>query len=348
MSAPNRFKAKWHDLDLPPEQILLGVTHAMRELAKRIRRADKRLDPVWIEGEPGSGKDVLARWIHSRSPVATGQFVKVHCPAIPPMLLETELFGHGSDTFIRGLTRRMGRACEASGGSLYLDEVGMLEAGVQQRLLILLRRQYARATPPAEPAGMRLIFSTRRAPSEEEVTGSAPAFLQEFKPVRLTIPPLRERLLDVPSLSEYMADVWGRHYGVRVKPLSKQIVNLMQASVWRGNLRELENVVHRYIVLGCDEAEISAELLGQCDLERLAASPSRAGVPLKQAVEERVKALERNVILHALHNHGWDRKKTAEALGIGRQSLIQKMRRSSILPADARAEDSIPRSQFLN
>lgn len=335
---------------LPPDSAIIGTSVVMRRLARRVKRAEKHHDAIWIDGEAGSGKDVLARWIHAGSSFAEGPFIKVHCPAIPPMLLESELFGRGTEGFLpRG--QRTGRAQAAQNGTLYLDELVALDASLQERLLFLLQRRHARPDPEARVAPrIRLIFSTRRSVSgcsEEELTPHS--FIDEFRPAHLVLPPLKERLADIPVLARYMVEAWGRRYGVPTKALSKEIINLMQASSWRGNLRQLDNVVRRYVVLGCDEETISAELLEQTDLDRLTVFASANALPLKQVVAERVRMQERSIILRALHDHAWDRKKTAQALGIGYQSLLQRMRRSEIRPAGglaARAAAAPP--EFVN
>lgn len=332
------------------DSVVIGESPSMRRLARRVRRAEKHHDSIWIDGEAGSGKDTVARWIHARSSFAQGPFVKVHCPAIPPMLLESELFGRGSNVFLTGW-QKTSRIEAAQGGTLYLDEVGALDPSLQERLLVLLRNRQGR---PGRGLGaapeMRLIFSTRRHTAESGEEESAPlAFIQEFKPVHIALPPLKERLADIPALTRYMVEEWGRRYRVPTKALSKEIINLMQASSWRGNLRQLENVLRRYVVLGCDEEAISAELLEQTDLDRLTVFASAGTLPLKQVVAERVRVQERNIILRALHDHAWDCKKTAQALGIGYQSLLQKMRRSEIRPAGVvTARGTGAHSEFVN
>lgn len=332
---------------LPPDSILIGSSAAMRRLAMRVRRAGKRHDSIWIDGEAGSGKDVLARWIHAGSSFAGGSFVKVHCPAIPPMLLESELFGRGSSGLLND-GQKATRIQAAQNGTLYLDELSALSPSLQERLLSLLCKRQARHANAAPK--LRLIISTRRLAWGCGENGSSPrSFIEEFKPVHLVLPPLKERLADIPALARYMVEAWGMRYGVPTKALSKEIINLMQASSWRGNLRQLENVVRRYVVLGCDEEAISAELLEQADLDRLAVIASASALPLKQVVAERVRVQERSIILRALHDHAWDRKKTAQALGIGYQALLQKMRRSEIRPAGGLSErEAAAPSEFVN
>lgn len=335
---------------LPLESVVIGLSPLMRRLARRVRGAEKHNDSIWIDGEAGSGKDTLARWIHAGSSFAQGPFVKVHCPAIPSMLLESELFGRGSNAFLTG-SQKTSRIQAAQSGTLYLDEVGALDPSLQERLLVLLRNRHGRAVPEPGPAPkMRLIFSTRRLSAESGEEESAPiSFIQQFKPVHIALPPLKERLADIPLLTRYMVEEWGRRYRVPTKALSKEIINLMQASSWRGNLRQLENVLRRYVVLGCDEEAISAELLEQTDLDRLTVFASAGALPLKQVVAERVRVQERNIILRALHDHAWDCKETARALGIGYQSLLQKMRRSEIRPAGGvTARATAAHSELLN
>lgn len=335
---------------LPPDSVIVGVSAVMRRLAGRIRRAEKDRNPIWIDGPAGSGKDVLARWIHVGSSFAAGPFVKVHCPAIPPMLLGSELFGREWKGFLLG-GQGTSRIQAAQNGTLYLDELAGLDLSLQERLLSLLRCGHARSSPEGGAASkIRLIFSTRRLGLATGEEASAPrSFIEEFKPVHLILPPLKERLADIPALARYMVEAWGRRYGVPIKVLSKEIINLMQASSWRGNLRQLDNVMRRYVVLGCDEETISAELLEQTDLDWLTVFASASAPPLKQVVAERVRAQERSIILRALHDHAWDRKKTAEALGIGYHSLIQKMRRSEIRPAVSLTErGGAAHSEFVN
>lgn len=338
--------------DLPPDEVMFGSSAAMQRLRLKAAEAAGMSAPILIEGESGSGKNVLARWLHAHSGRSAGPFVKVHCPAIPAILLENELFGYERATFPGALSVRVGRIEAAAGGSLFLDEVSEVDANLQGRLHRVLRdgRLSQRRGQEERRVDVRCIFSSRIHLSED-----APSCWDELfagiELVHLQLAPLRKRRADIPSLAQYMVKAWGRRYNVPVRGLSNDILNLLQASAWPANLRQLENMMKRYVVLGCEEETISAELLTQTQVDQLARVSAGDSVVLKDAVRERVKEQERRIILRALHDHHWDTKSTAQALGITYQALLHKMRLADMSPdpqGHAAHEGGSKERTFLN
>ncbi|MDE3179829.1 MAG: sigma-54-dependent Fis family transcriptional regulator [Acidobacteriota bacterium] len=327
---------------LPPEEVLFGTCRAMKVVAEKAREFAKTARPILIEGASGTGKDTLARWIHEKSSRSDSPFIKVHCPAIDPMLLDGELFGHAPGAMAHALKLRQGRIESAQGGTLFIDGVSDMDPSVQERLRGLVKDGHYRRVGDAKTlrADVRLIFSCRLFSSDQKDLFSG------INAGHLRMPLLRERLADVPALAAYMVEAWGMNYSVPVKALSREIVNLMQVSSWPGNLRQLENVVKRYVVLGCEEETISAELLGRGKSNSFRGVKAEAITNLKDAVRKRVKEEERKIILRALHDHRWKRKDTARALGITYQSLLHKMRQ--LLPSTEVVELGSKSSHFIN
>ncbi|MGH9398139.1 MAG: sigma 54-interacting transcriptional regulator [Terriglobia bacterium] len=333
--APSTYSLQNFMVDLPPDPVIFGSSGVMQRLREKVEKFASTDLPVLVEGESGAGKDVLARWIHARSARSGSPFIKTHCPAISSMSLESELFGYERGAFTGALKLKPGQVEMAQGGTLFLDEISGVEPGLQARLLRLLQEgSFARVGGSQEHhADVRFICSTHLSLSGRARSG---VFRQDrfyrMNAVHLRLPPLRKRLEDVPALAKYMVAACGRKYNVPVRPLSKDIMNLLQASSWPANLRQLENMVRRYVVLGCDEETISAELLGQTAVDRLPGLQTQESMALKKLVREHVKEQERKIILRALHNHHWNRKETANALGITYQALLYKMRQDQLSP----------------
>ncbi len=314
--------------EMPPDDVIFGQSEGMQLLRRRIEKVASADIPVLIQGESGTGKELIARLIHYRSPWAAGPLVKVNCPAIPGTLLESELFGYEKGAFTGAYGAKPGRVEMANGGSLFLDEIGDLGMDLQAKLLQLLQDgQFCRIGGKEDTrVELRVICATNR-PLEQEVENGT--FRQDLfyriNVVSLKLPPLRERVEDVPRLTDYLLSSYNDAYNGRVRPLSSQVLLAMQKYSWPGNIRELENLIKRYVILGTEEA-ITAELATLKLSSYVPDIPEDGNVSLKRVTREAVLQVERQVILKSLQSHNWNRKRTARALGISYRALLYKIR----------------------
>ena len=204
--------------EIPPESVVFGRTEAMRALRERLQKLAGANVPVLIQGESGTGKDIIARMIHGLSPWRTGPFVKVNCPAIPGTLLESELFGYEKGAFTGAYGSKPGRVEMAHRGTLFLDEISELDSALQSKLLQLLQDgQFCRiGAQEDKKVEVRVVCATNRQLEQEIATGS---FRQDLfyriNVVNLHMPPLRERAADVPALVEFFLDYYNRKYNCR-------------------------------------------------------------------------------------------------------------------------------------
>src|SRR3954470_18771531 len=248
--------------DIPPEEIVFGRTDAMRALRERLDKVACANVPVLIQGESGTGKDIIARMIHALSPWRSGPYVKVNCPAIPGTLLESELFGYEKGAFTGAYGMKPGRVEMAHRGTLFLDEISELDLALQSKLLQLLQDgQFCRiGAQEDKKVEVRVVCATNRDLEEEIENGN---FRQDLyyriNVVNLFMPPLRERRIDIGGLVNYFLEYYNRKYNCRARPLSSELMEVLQKYHWPGNIRELENLVKRYVILGSEEV-VSSDL----------------------------------------------------------------------------------------
>src|SRR5438477_12477076 len=238
--------------EVPPESVVFGQSEAMQALRSRLDKVAAANVPVLIQGESGTGKDIIARMIHSLSPWKSGPFVKVNCPAIPGTLLESELFGYEKGAFTGAYGSKPGRVELAHRGTLFLDEISELDPALQSKLLQLLQDgQFCRiGAQEDKKVEVRVVCATNRQLEQEIATGS---FRQDLfyriNVVNLQMPPLRERRGEIVELVMYFLDYYNRKYNCRARALSPELMGLLQKYHWPGNIRELENLVKRYVIL---------------------------------------------------------------------------------------------------
>src|SRR3954451_3776510 len=248
--------------EMPPDTIVFGRTEVMQAVRERLNKLAGANVPVLIQGESGTGKDIIARMIHIASPWRTGPWVKVNCPAIPGTLLESELFGYEKGAFTGAYGVKPGRVEMAHRGTLFLDEISELDMSLQSKLLQLLQDgQFCRIGAQADKkVEVRIVCATNRKLEEEIENGN---FRQDLyyriNVVNLFMPPLRERRSDIDGLVNYFLEYYNRKYNCRARPLSSELMEVLQKYHWPGNIRELENLVKRYVILGSEEV-ISSDL----------------------------------------------------------------------------------------
>jgi len=314
--------------EIPPQPVVFGCSEAMRTVRERLDKVAGANVPVLIHGESGTGKDIIARMIHSQSPWKTGPFVKVNCPAIPGTLLESELFGYEKGAFTGAYGTKPGRVEMAHRGTLFLDEISELDLGLQSKLLQLLQDgQFCRiGAQEDKKVEVRIVCATNRKLEDEIENGT---FRQDLfyriNVVNLYLPPLRERRADVPDLASYFLEYYNRKYNCRARQLSSELIRLLEKYHWPGNIRELENLIKRYVILGNEDA-ITSDLVGREQEYFNPEIPIDGPISLKKITRQAVRELERKIILKVLQANHWNRKQAARALGISYRALLYKIR----------------------
>src|SRR5271165_6947988 len=314
--------------EVPPDKIIFGHSEAMQAVRSRLGKVAAANVPVLITGESGTGKDIIARLIHGLSPWKTGPYVKVNCPAIPGTLLESELFGYERGAFTGAFGMKPGRVEMAHRGTLFLDEISELDMSLQSKLLQLLQDgQFCRiGAQEDKKVEVRVVCATNRKLEEEIENGTFRSDLfYRINVVNLHLPPLRERASDIPELVAYFLDYHNRKYNCRARALSNELMAELRKYHWPGNIRELENLIKRYVILGNEEV-ISADLSPREPDFFSTDIPLDGPISLKKMTRQAVRELERKVILKVLQNHHWNRKQAARTLGISYRALLYKIR----------------------
>jgi two-component system response regulator AtoC len=321
--------------EIPPDSVVFGNSDAMLALRDRLSKVAAANVPVLIHGESGTGKDIISRMVHALSPWKTGPFVKVNCPAIPGTLLESELFGYERGAFTGAYGSKPGRVEMAHRGTLFLDEISELDMSLQSKLLQLLQDgQFCRIGAQADKkVEVRIVCATNRRLEEEIENGT---FRQDLfyriNVVNLYMPPLRERRSDIATLANHFLEYYNRKYNCKARPVSPELMDVLQKYHWPGNIRELENLIKRYVILGSEDV-ITADLQPR-DADLLSPDINFDGpISLKKLTRQATRALERKIILKVLHNHHWNRKQAARTLNISYRALLYKIRDAG-LPAN--------------
>lgn len=314
--------------EIPPDAVVFGHSEAMLAVRERLDKVAGANVPVLIQGESGTGKDIIARMIHGLSPWKSGPYVKVNCPAIPGTLLESELFGYEKGAFTGAYGTKPGRVEMAHRGTLFLDEISELDLGLQSKLLQLLQDgQFCRiGAQEDKKVEVRVVCATNRKLEEEIDNGT---FRQDLfyriNVVNLHLPPLRERKGDVEDLANYFLEYYNRKYNARARALSQEMMGILKKYHWPGNIRELENVMKRYVILGNEEV-ISTDLVTREQEYFDPDIPIDGPISLKKITRQAVRELERKVILKVLQANHWNRKQAARALSISYRALLYKIR----------------------
>jgi two-component system, NtrC family, response regulator AtoC len=328
--------------EMPPEAIIFGHSEAMNAVRDRLTKLASANVPVLIQGESGTGKDIIARMIHAASPWRNGPWVKVNCPAIPGTLLESELFGYEKGAFTGAYGVKPGRVEMAHRGTLFLDEISELDMPLQSKLLQLLQDgQFCRIGAQEDKrVEVRVVCATNRKLEQEVENGTFRSDLfYRINVVNLHLPPLRERANDIPELVAYFLEHLNRKYNCRAKPLSGEMISVLRKYHWPGNIRELENLIKRYVILGNEEV-ITADLAPRSTDFFNADIPLDGQISLKKLTRQAVRELERKVILKVLQNHHWNRKKTARSLSISYRALLYKIRDAGLPSNRAKRPES--------
>jgi len=309
----------------------------MLAVQQRLEKVAAANIPILIQGESGTGKEIITRLIHHLSPWESGPFVKVNCPAIPGTLIESELFGYERGAFTGAYGAKAGRVEMASRGTLFLDEIGELDLDLQAKLLQVLQDgQFCRIGAQEDKRlEARVVCATNRVLEDEIAAGT---FRQDLfyriNVVSITLPPLRERRGDIPDLVAYFIDFYNIAYNRNAGPVSAELLNRLKSHSWPGNIRELENLIKRYVILGSPEViahEISSNGDGDDEDDDFEMDlPTNGSIFLKDVTRQAVRKIERNIILKMLEANQWNRKKAARSLNISYRALLYKLKEAGL------------------
>ncbi len=302
---------------------VLGVSPRMKEIARLLELVAPSEATVLLLGETGTGKELVAQAIHLNSRRRQGPFVVVNCAALPETLLESELFGHEKGAFTGATAKKEGRFLLAHPGTLFLDEIGELQLSTQAKILrVLQSREFEPlGSTRALKVDVRIIAATNRNLETMVQQGTFRDDLYyRLHVFPITLPPLRERQDDLPLLADFFLKRFGKKYHSPVKTLSPEALQAMRRYSWPGNIRELENMLERGIILCQGEALTPLELPSQ--LQRLAEQPAHEAFETEPAPPE----WEKEFIFHTLEKHAWNRQEAAQALQISLEELEFKIR----------------------
>jgi len=327
--------------DLVPESKVFGKSEAMQALRTRLYKVASANVPVLIQGESGTGKSIIARTVHNLSPWKSGPFVNVNCSAIRGTLLESELFGYEKGVLTGAYGAQPGRIEAAHRGTLFLDEISELDLALQSKLARLLQDgQFCRIDAQGTKVEFRIVCATNRQLQVEVEDGTFRRDLfYRINVVNLRLPPLRERRCDIEGLVQYFLEYHNRKYNCRAGSLSGKLLIVLEKYHWPGNIRELENLIKRYVILGSEDL-ISNDLVVRGRQEYFDPEINLDGpISLKKLTRE----LERKVILKVLQAHHWNRKQAARALCISYRGLLYKIHDAGLDPR----RSSCPRQEAV-
>ena len=306
---------------------LIGESPEIVTLKETIKRVAPMSASVLINGENGTGKELIASSIHCNSPRRERPFIVVHCSAIPEELIESELFGHEKGAFIGATSQRKGRFDQADGGTLLLDEIGELPLNTQAKILRFLQEGCFERVGGIRrlSADIRIIAATTKSLEQGVASGKFSADLYyQLSTIPLSAPALRERLDDIEPLVQYFVAQFFRREGGEAKAFLPDALDTLRCYVWPGNLRELKNVVERILIVAPGRV-ISAE-----DIPHLSGEQSNRqapeGVPTRSALRDAREDFEREFIIQKLEENDWNISRTAELIDLERSNLHRKIK----------------------
>jgi two-component system nitrogen regulation response regulator NtrX len=333
----SRLRAENRSLGIEPET-LIGAAPAMRKLRETIDRAAPTNATVLITGESGTGKELVARAIHRGSARRERPLIQVNCAAIPEELIESELFGHEKGSFTGAVRKQMGKFVAADGGTIFLDEIGDMSARTQAKVLRVLQNG------EVEPVGaertvqvdVRVVAATNRN-LEDEIAG---ARFREDLYYRLNVipvrtPALRERLEDVPLLVDHFVRRYSEANNCRPKELAPDALGHLRALPWKGNVRELKNLVERLLILSPGEMVTREDVIAATGGARPELS---SGVLAVKTLREFRDVSERMFLIHKLEENGWNVTQTAQSIDTPRSNLYKKLEQYDIRREEAPRE----------
>lgn len=307
---------------------MIGRSEAMRRIYQLVEMASPTKCRVFVSGESGSGKELIARAIHALSPRREKPFIQLNCAAIPTDLIESEMFGHVRGSFTGAVGDRKGKFESADGGTLFLDEIGDMSLMTQAKLLRVLQEGEVTPVGSAEnrPVDVRIVAATSKNLPEETTRGTFREDLyHRINVLTIAVPPLRARREDIPELAEHFLRLSSVENGVKPKRLSPRAVEFLVQLPWKGNVRELRNLMERLVILVAREVVSHKDVMEALHMQ---GPPTEDGgpLPLRQARAR----FERQYILDRLSANRGNLGLTARDLGIERTNLYRKMKQLGI------------------
>ncbi len=310
---------------------LLGESPPMKALRNQIQKLARSQAPVYISGESGSGKELVARLIHEQGPRAEKPFVPVNCGAIPSELMESEFFGHKKGSFTGAIEDKQGLFQAANGGTLFLDEVADLPLAMQVKLLRAIQEKAVRAVGGQQElvVDVRILCATHKDLAAEVAAGR---FRQDLfyrlNVIELRVPPLRERREDIPLLAETMLQRLTDGSGLPAARLTAEALDKLKCYRFPGNVRELENMLERAYTL-CENDQIQAADLRLADAAPVADGDT-ASLAQIDNLEDYLEEIERKLIMQALEENRWNRTAAAQRLGLTFRSMRYRLKKLGI------------------
>lgn len=317
-----------HQHVVPPDEVVFGGAASMLAVRHQLEKVCGTNLPVLIQGDGGSGKEILARWVHHHSPWSSGPFIKVNFAAVPGSLLESELFGYKAGAFTGANSTRIGLVEMAQGGTLFLDQITDLESTFQAKLLQLLQDGVFTRLGDQEERKLeaRIICASTHRLHDAVLKGR---FRQDLyyriNVFEVELPPLSSRRGDIPTIANYLLRQLNARFGREASILDASKLLLLQNREWRGNIRELENWISRYVLLG--EEELLEELISmKHQYPGRADELADGSIPLKRIARQAGRAMSRELILKALQANHWNRRRAAKDLKISYRTLLYEIR----------------------
>jgi DNA-binding NtrC family response regulator len=314
---------------------IVWASAAMREVMAQVEQVAASETRVCIRGETGTGKELIARTLHEKSPRREGPFVSLNCAAIPSELMESELFGHEKGSFTGAAARHIGKFEHAHGGTLFLDEIGDMPLSMQAKLLRVLEEGEIERVGADKPfaVSVRVVVATHRNLEEQVRQGNFREDLYHRVFVfPIVLPPLRERREDIGVLAEHFVRQLTDQNNWRLKSFSREAMEALENYSWPGNVRELRNVVERVLLLAPGEIVDAPTVMRALPQPVTANSHGfgATGAPASGGLAQRVEAFERETLLAELKRHHHHMTNTAKALGLERSHLYKKCQQLGI------------------
>jgi two-component system response regulator PilR (NtrC family) len=319
--------------DAPASEFLVGDSDVMQRLRKQIAKLARSQAPIYIHGESGSGKELVARSIHMQGPRASRPFVAVNCGAIPSELMESEFFGHKKGSFTGASADKLGLFQAANGGTLFLDEVADLPLDMQVKLLRAIQEKSVRPVGAEKEIAVdvRVLSATHKNLAEETKTGR---FRQDLfyriNVIELSVPPLRERENDILLLSHRFLEQFARDMQLPPAQLADDAVVALKRYAFPGNVRELENILERAYTLCDGDAIHAADLNLGTEKDNTSLAPESEAIDIPEGISELdsyLESIERGIITRALEANRWNKTATAQKLGISFRQLRYRLKK---------------------
>jgi two-component system nitrogen regulation response regulator NtrX len=312
---------------------MIGESSPLRQVGDAIKRAAPTNATVLLLGESGVGKELVARAIHRNSLRSRERFIQVNCAAIPEELIESELFGHEKGSFTGATEKQIGKFEQADRGTIFLDEVGDMSPKTQAKVLRVLQEGEVERLGSSRTikVDVRILAATNKDLEAEIEKGNFREDLFfRLSVIPIHVPPLRERVEDIPALVRHFADLFSREHNRRPQRFTPAALEYMQKARWKGNVRELRNTVERLIIMTPGDTIDLADLRDIVRIDNRPAGPDNGEKEKPGTLREFKEVAERSFLVDKLREHNWNISKTAEVIGTPRSNLYKKLEQYGI------------------